>query len=49
LGEDGNRDKAGELSFLELHGATMPRTTLRYAIERFPKKDRKRLMNLKKK
>ncbi|PIW37313.1 MAG: DNA alkylation repair protein [Candidatus Kerfeldbacteria bacterium CG15_BIG_FIL_POST_REV_8_21_14_020_45_12] len=49
LGEVGNRDKACELSFLELHGATMPRTTLRYAIERFPKKDRKRLMNLKKK
>jgi 3-methyladenine DNA glycosylase AlkD len=32
-------------AFLERHAATMPRTTLRYAIERLPARDRHRWMN----
>jgi 3-methyladenine DNA glycosylase AlkD len=35
---------AAEMSFLEKHHKTMPRTMLRYAIEKFSPEERKRLM-----
>jgi len=36
-----------ECEFLDKHGKTMPRTALRYAIERFDEKKRKYYLNLK--
>jgi 3-methyladenine DNA glycosylase AlkD len=41
LREVGKRDQAALQRFLEKHCHTMPRTMLRYAIERFPEKTRR--------
>lgn len=41
-----NRKKL--LSFLDKHAATMPRTLLRYSIEKLDKKQREHYMSLKK-
>jgi 3-methyladenine DNA glycosylase AlkD len=44
LREVGKRDVAVLEDFLGRHGPAMPRTTLRYAIERFPEKKRRAYM-----
>lgn len=44
LREVGNRDRAVLESFLVEHAHEMPRTMLRYAIEKLPPKDRRRFM-----
>jgi 3-methyladenine DNA glycosylase AlkD len=46
LREAGKRDEARLVAFLERHGAVMPRTMLRYAIERLDPATRGRLMAL---
>jgi 3-methyladenine DNA glycosylase AlkD len=44
LREVGRRDRAAEVAFLKRHHKKMPRTMLRYAIEHFPARDKKKFM-----
>ena len=44
LREVGHRDGARERAFLRTRYRTMPRTMLRYAIEKFPERERRRYL-----
>jgi 3-methyladenine DNA glycosylase AlkD len=46
LREIGKRSKETLCGFLRLHAGTMPRTMLRYAIEKFPESERARWMRI---
>jgi len=48
LREAGKQDRQKLLSFLDKYAATMPRTFLRYAIERLDKKQRDHYMSMNK-
>ena len=43
----GDKDRKQLVKFLDAHAATMPRVTLRYALEHFDKKLREHYMSLK--
>ncbi|BDA79568.1 DNA alkylation repair protein [Leptospira kobayashii] len=45
LREIGNRDKKTLISFLTKHASRMPRTMLRYSIEKLPEKERQNWLN----
>jgi 3-methyladenine DNA glycosylase AlkD len=44
LREAGKRDEQRLKDWISMHGTIMPRTMLRYAVEKFPKEERDRLM-----
>jgi 3-methyladenine DNA glycosylase AlkD len=48
LRESGKRDLAGLVTFLETHASRMPRTMLRYAIEKFAEPERRRWLAVRK-
>lgn len=48
LREAGKQDRQGLLHFLDQYAATMPRVTLRYALEHFDKNEREHYMGMKK-
>jgi len=47
LREAGKRDQLLLTNFLELYAEKMPRTMLRYAIEKFPENERKAFLAIK--
>ena len=47
LREVGKQNKLALTDFLDIYAAKLPRTTLRYAIERFPKAEREKYMQKK--